>query len=209
MKKILAVQITILVILAGGLTGLMFNTNIYEDVQSSIVEVLCLSCIKLQKKTTVDYTFDTANGKPHPDFILENLSKGPIFLHYSKDACPACDEILPTIQNFFNATFQKEQQFYKQIKIKNTTVNYIYIYIDNSSIPENMRNSWRYYDKEHVNGFPMFIVITEEYHHSGDIRPYYATIYGAFKDSEQERNDFLMALLKENIGMYNRNRIAK
>ena len=109
MKKMMALQITCLILVSGALGGMLVYTNVYERVQLGIVEVLCLSCLKLDPKTLVEFTFETANGKPNPEFVLDNLSKGPVFLAFRSDVCDACDIMEPIIQDIFSVHFEKEE----------------------------------------------------------------------------------------------------
>ena len=51
MKKIFSIQIVTLLIFSGGLGGMLFFTDVYDEVYSGIVSVLCLSCLKLEPKT--------------------------------------------------------------------------------------------------------------------------------------------------------------
>ena len=107
MKKIFAIQIIALLLISSALGSMFFFTDIYDDVHSDIVSVLCLSCLKLKPKTKVDFTekdfiFETANGKPPPYFVIDNLTRGPVFLHYSEDACYGCDIMYPVIKGMRN-----------------------------------------------------------------------------------------------------------
>ena len=65
------IQISLLLLISGSLSFMIVETDIYDRVQSGIVEVLCLSCLKLEPKTELDFIFDTSDGQPHPDFILK------------------------------------------------------------------------------------------------------------------------------------------
>lgn len=205
MNKFFMVQITVFTLIAASLGGMFVYTDIYEEVESGVVSVLCLSCIKLRPKTSLDYTFNTANGDNHPSFVVENLSYGPVVLHYSGASCSGCEEMFPTFQDYFDLNIGKEEKFYQRFKIHNQTVTYIYIYLDNHSIPKKQLNSKDIYDKEKLEAIPMFTFITKEYHHSGEIKPYYATIYGEFKENKNERLRFLDNIIKENIKTYKRN----
>ena len=84
MKKSFIFQIIALFIVSGLLLGTLFASNAYEETRARIVEVLCLSCIKLEPKTIQEFTFYTVNNASHPYFVTENLTKGPVFLHYSE-----------------------------------------------------------------------------------------------------------------------------
>lgn len=199
------VQIIVFLLLTTSLGAMFFYTDVYQEVESGVVSVLCLSCIKLQPRTTYEYTFITATGQNHPDFVIKNLSFGPVLLHYSKDACPACDEMLPSFQKYFDIDFKKDEKIFQRFEIHNTTITYIYIYISNMSISETLRDSYKTYDKDNIGGLPMFTFITKEYHHGGEIKPFYTSIYATFEETESERLKFIDNMLKENIEIYNRN----
>ena len=208
MRKMLVLQISALLVSSGLFVGMLAFTDVYGGVQTSIVETLCLSCIKLKSKTSVDFTFETVNGAPHPDFVLDNLTKGPVFLHYSEKACVACDVMYPVIKQFLHVEFEKDKSYYNLTSFENSTVAYIYVYLDDSSTPRDWIDSFKIYDKEHITGLPMFTIVTIEYEHGGDIKPYYATLSGAFLDTDEERIDFLTQLMQESFGMYTQNRVA-
>jgi len=204
MNKMIVLQISALIIVSGSLGGLLVFTDVYEEVHSGIVSVLCLSCLKLEPKTKTDFTFETAYGEPHPDFVLDNLTKGVVFLHYSEDACPGCDIMYPVIQNLFNITFGKEDMVYKVFSFEDLDVAYFYTNIDHAS--EEMENSFPIYDKDHISGLPMFAIITLGYN-KDIIRPYYTTVYGTLGlDSDKDRISLLTELMQESIDIYNQNR---
>ncbi len=203
MKKMIVIQISALLLISGGLGGMFLFTDVYEEVQSNIVLVLCLSCMKLEVNTIKEFTFETANDEPHPDFVLDNLTKGPVFLHYSEKACPGCDIMYPIIKQFFNVEFEKNEMFYEMVNYENSSVSYIYTNIDYSS--EEMRDSLSIYDKDHVHGLPMFSVVTLGYDR-GTIRPYYTSVYGTLGfDNDEERISLLTELMQESIDMYDQN----
>lgn len=206
-RGLLAVQLTLIALVAGSLGFMFVSTGVYEEVRDGTVKVLCMSCIKLDYRTSggLDYTFKTANGGPHPGFVLENLRDGPVFLHFSESSCPGCDTMLPPLQDFFDADFEKEEFFSKRLELGGREVTYIYIYRSNPEIPERFRESWKIYDKDQVSGFPMFTLVTRGYHHSGEVRPFYTTIYGVFGDTDPGRVDFLENILSESLEIYDRN----
>ncbi len=203
MKKMLVLQIGVLVVISGSLGGLFMFTDAYNEVQSRIVTVLCLSCIKLQPNTVQEFTFTTANNASHPGFVLENLSKGPVFIEFSEDVCEACDTMHPTIEQLFNVSFEKTQMFYQTVQFNNANVTFIFISIDHT-IPE-MRAAQFIYDKDHINGLPMFSVVTLGYD-NGFVKPYYTTVYGTLKlDTNNERINFLTEIIHDGIEIYNEN----
>ena len=203
MKKMIVIQISALLLISGGVGGMLLFTDVYEEVQSNIVLILCLSCLKLEVSTIKEFTFETANNEPHPDFVLDNLTDGPVFLHYSEKACPGCDIMYPIIKQFFNVEFEKNEMFYEMVNYENSNVSYIYTNIDYSS--EEMRDSLLIYDKDHVHGLPMFSVVTLGYDR-GIVRPHYTSVYGTLGfDNDKERITLLTELMQESIDMYNQN----
>jgi len=202
MKKFFVAQVAVIIIFAGGLSGMFLFTDIYENVQSRIVNVLCLSCLKLQPKTSIDFVFDTANGEAHPEFVIENLTIGPVFLHFSEDVCHGCEVMHPVIENFFNISFEKTEYVYEIKNIQGTSVVYFYINIDH--ITPELRNSLYIYDKDNVKGLPMFSLISLGYD-KGIVKPYYTSIYGTLKDTDQERLDVISSILQEGIEIYEQN----
>ena len=201
------ISISMILVFSIFLTGMFVYTDGYEDIQGSIVEVLCLSCLKLDPvlPTQLSYSFETANNEPHPDFVLNNLTSGIVFLHYSKDACSGCDIILPTIQELFSVEYGKEDMFQQQRTFGENTVHYYYINTDHTT--DEKEQSFQIYDKDYVEGLPMVTIVTLYYDH-GTIKPYYTSIYGTFGakyDTHQKRYDYLTNIISESIGLWEEN----
>jgi hypothetical protein len=206
MKKFFALQVCALVLVSSALGGMFAFTPIYDEVRSGIVLVLCLSCLKLEPKTVTDFTFNTAENRPHPGFVLENLSHGVVFLHYSGDSCLGCDVMYPVIKDLFSIEFGKQDMFHTRVAFNNSWVGYIYVNIHHT-IAE-LRDSQVIYDKDHIGGIPMFTIVTLGYD-NGNVRPKYTTLYGTLAtngcDTDAERLVFLQQLIRESIQMYNEN----
>ena len=209
MEKLVVVQIAVLIVISGSLGGMFVYTDIYEDVQSKIVETICLSCAKLDTNLPVRFTFETANGKDHPDFIVDILkNKGPILIQYGEKACAACDDMINNIiKPYFNLEFDKTITFNTEVNAHNLSFVYIYIYIDNPSTPQERLDSFDIYDIEHLQGFPMFTIITIEYDHSGEIKPFFTSLYGKFEpnDNYEKMTETFTNLLKNSEELWNRN----
>ena len=204
MKKLFVLQISAFVLISGALGGMLVYTDVYDEVQSRIVEVLCLSCIKLDPKTHLDFTFETANGQPHSDFVLDNLTKGPVFLAFREDVCAACDIMEPIIQEIFSVEYEKEDAVYKTVPFDNADVTFIHINIDHVS--KEKRDSLFIYDKDHIKGVPMFTIITLGYD-PDFIKPYYTTAYGTLGlDEDGDRKELLTNIILDAIELYNENR---
>lgn len=204
MRKFLALQIIALVVISGALGGMLYASNVFEEVRSRIVLVLCLSCIKLEPKTVRNFTFATDNNAPHPEFILENLTKGPIFLHYSEDVCLGCEVMFPIVKSLFHVEFAKQDMFWRTIVMNSTNVTYIYVNLDHTT--DTLENTFPLYDKDDIGGLPMFVFMTLGYDH-GFVKPYYTTVYGTLNvPTDADRTALLTELLHESIELYHQNK---
>jgi len=204
MRKMLTVQITLLIVFSAAFGGIVFFTDVYDQVYTRIVSVTCLSCIKLDPKTSSEFVFKTANGEPHPDFVLENLSKGPVFIAYRKDVCTYCDEMEPLIMDILNISFEKEDVFYKTINFEGYNITFIHINRDHAS--KILADSLYIYEKRGISGVPMFTFITINYDHDGTVKPYYITLNGKLGlKNDEERKNYLTKILEESISLYRDN----
>jgi len=183
MEKFVVLQIAVFLVITGSLGYMFVYTDIYDDVQSKIVETICLSCAKLDTNLPIDFTFKTANGKDHPEFVKDILkNKGPILIQYGEKACVACEDMIyNVIQPYFEIEFDKTITQDFDLDIHGLNFTYVYIYIDDPATPQEKIDSYDVYDSEYIRGFPMFTVITIQYDHSGKIKPYYASLYGKFE----------------------------
>jgi len=203
-KKILVVQITLFVVFAGGFGSMILFTDSYDQVFNRIVSVTCLSCLKLDPKTSSEFIFETANGKLHPDFVLDNLTKGPVFLAYRKDVCTYCDEMEPLLMDIFNISFEKEDVFSKTLDFNGNDITFIHVNRDHSS--KALRDSLHVYDKDNINGVPMFTIVTINYDHDGIVKPYYSTLYSKLGlTNDEDIKDFLSEIIEDSITLYNDN----
>ena len=204
MKKQTLLQITALLLVSGFLIGMFVTANVYEETKARIVDVLCLSCIKLEPKTIQEFTFVTANNAPHPSFVTENLTKGIVFLHYSEDVCAGCEVMFPIVKQLFNIEFEKQDMFSETIVYGHANITYIYVNFDHTI--DVLEDSFPVYDKDDIEGLPMFTIVTLGYDH-GVIRPYYTSLYGTLNvPTDEERASLLRELLTESIEMYEQNK---
>lgn len=204
MKKQAVLQMTTLFLVSGLLIGMFVASNAYEQTKARIVDVLCLSCIKLEPKTIQEFTFETTNNDPHPSFVTENLTKGLVFLHYTEDVCAACEIMFPIIKQLFNIKFEKQDMFSETITYDRANITFIYVNLDHSI--DVLENSFTLYDKDDIGGLPMFTIVTLGYDH-GTVRPYYTTLYGTLNvPTDEDRTSLLKELLTESIEMYNQNK---
>jgi len=199
MKKFKAIQIAAIILFASLLGGMIVGTDVYGEVERQITRVLCLSCAKLNYRTTVEFQFETVDDMNHPDFVLENLTKGVVFLHYSADACKGCDEIFPIVKDFFNVEYGKNDMFYSMTDFEGSDIPYIYNNVDHTT--REMQDSYNVYDLDGQGARPMIVIVTLSYNR-GPIQPHFASIYGTFGDNDEERVEFLNQVLQESISKY-------
>jgi hypothetical protein len=208
-KMLLAVQVGLILLISGVLGGMLYYTDIYDDVESGIVRVLCLSCIKLKPITSRDFTFDTANGRDHPDFVIDTLkNKGPILILYSEPGCTGCNKIIDEVMDpYFHINFtDKSESFETEVTIENISFYFYYIYIDVDAPKTEKTESFWIYDKDHISGLPMSTIITIEYSHGGDIKPYYSSLYSSdFEPTAKKKYEVFVELLKFSNELYDRN----
>lgn len=204
MKKQIVLQLTTLFLVSGLLIGVFITANVYEETKNRIVDILCLSCIKLEPKTIKEFTFVTVNNAPHPSYVTENLTKGIVFLHYSEDVCAGCEIMFPIIKQLFNIEFEKQDMFLKTLAYNDANITYIYVNLDHTL--DVFADSFPVYDKDDIRGLPMFIIVTLGYDH-GIVRPYYTALYGTLNvPTDEERASLLRELLTESIALYEQNK---
>ena len=202
-KKHFYAQLTVFILISGAFSGMLLGTDVYSEVHDGIVEVLCLSCLKLDPKTSNTFIFDTVDDMNHPSYVLDNLSSGIVFLHYSEDACPGCDIMLPVVQNLFSLSFEKKDQISTSLNYKNQKISYFYTNIDHST--EERSESFKIYDAQDVKGMPMFTIVTLGYY-SGIIKPTYVTIYGTLGvDTDEKRAEIIDEIIDDAFTLWNEN----
>lgn len=198
-------QITLFIIVSAAFTGMLVGTDVYSEVQDGIVEVLCLSCLKLDPKTTKEFTFDTANNASHPDYVINNLSSGIVFLHYSEDACPGCDIMYPIIKDVLGVEFDKEGVHSTQITYETGNISYFYTNLDSKNATPALTDPFETYDIQDVNGLPMFTIISLGYD-SGVIKPKFVTLYGTLGlDTDQKRFTMIESVVDDAFTLWNEN----
>ena len=204
MKKIAVIQVSLLILISGVGVGMLVYTDVYEDIQDTIVSTLCLSCIKLDPVSRLDFVFETANGKNHPEFVLENLTTGPLFIEYRTDVCLACDQMAPIVKDIFGLSFEKEDTLYKEVDYNGSTIHFYHINLDHAS--QIQKDSFPIYDKDDIQGVPMFVLITVKYHR-GIIEPCYTAAYGTVgQKTDEGRRELLTDMIDDGLDLYEQNK---
>lgn len=195
-KKMVAQALAVLVF-AGAGTGLLLTTDVYEDIYETIVATTCYSCIKMDPLPNLEYSFETANGEPHPSFILQNLTTAPIFLGYRLDVCAACDIMDPIIQDVFDVSFAMDELAYELVEFHGSSIHFYHINLDHSAGA--FKDSFTTYGGM---GVPLFVVVTLD-NNNGTIEPTYAIAEGTLGlPTEEGRKLFLELMVHGAITQY-------
>jgi hypothetical protein len=190
-------QVLAVLVLASTGTGLLLTTDIYEDIYETIVATTCYSCIKMDPLPNLQFTFETANGDPHPNFILENLTMGPVFLGYRLDVCAACDIMDPLVQDVFGVTFEMDELFYESVDFDGSTVHFFHINLDHATGA--FKDSFSVYGSK---GVPLFVIISLD-NNSGIIEPAYAIAEATLGlPTNEGRKIFLQTMVEEALIRY-------
>lgn len=201
MRRKIAIAISIVSMLS--ISCILAYTDVYNDVKEKIVSVLCLSCIKMDPNTMLKFEFETVKGEMFPSFILENLSRGPVFLHFRVDVCTACDEMDPVIGKIFDVDDINRPFLIKIKEFSGVEVTLIHVNLDHI---HNFRDIYKTFDIKKQNGVPMYVIITLGYDR-GTVKPCYATGYGFLgKKSPKEAGETLFKLIEDSVDLYKRNR---
>jgi len=202
MKKIFVVKIALIILIAAG-TGNLVYYGTYDEIHGTIVSTLCLSCIKLDPVSRLDYVFETANGAEHPKFVLENLTTGILFIEYRSDVCKACDDMAPIIKDIFDLSFEKEDTLYERLNYNGSIINFFHINLDHATTIQ--IESFEMYDKDQRGGVPMFVVMTVNYDR-GTIKPCFTAAYGTLGlDTDEERRNFVTNMIDDGLNLYELN----
>jgi hypothetical protein len=194
-------------VIAVGIGDMIVEHDTWELVHGTIVSTLCLSCIKLDPVSRLEFVFETGTGEDHPEFVLENLTSGIIFIEYRSDVCKACDDMAPIIKEIFNLKFEKEDTLYERVNYQShheeAVVNFYHINLDHAN--QIQKNSFNIYDYNQVKGVPMFVVITVKYDR-GTIRPCFTNAYGTLgKETYEERKEMVEGLIEDGLNLYEQN----
>lgn len=203
MKKMTIAKVVVVALITIGIGDMIFEYNTWDLINGTIVSTLCLSCIKLDPVSTLEFVFETGNGEEHPEFVLENLTTGILFIEYRSDVCKACDDMAPIIKEIFHLKFEKEDIIYERLDYKDSIVNFYHLNLDHTT--QIQKDSFYIYDKDQVKGVPMFVVITVKYDR-GIIKPCYCNAYGTLgKESYDERKEMVENMIEDGLKLYEQN----
>ena len=189
--------VSIIIIMGLLIGGVLGGAYLYVKNSSSAT---CLGCLGLNPFTEMKFTFKTANGADHPDFVLEKLGDKPLFIEYTQpdELCSSCKKMRPKVEDL--------------IKNYDDEIDFIIIDVSNpSSSNYNYRDSFHVYDVENIHGgnfaTPTFVIITLGYD-DGIVKPYFATGYGLIGENADEGKYMLSDTLDDALRIYDQNKNA-
>ena len=204
MNKILILQISLSVILAGAFSGLVVYTDVYQEIKSTIVETVCLSCIKMDPVTKIVFTFDTYDDRMHPDFVKDDLETGLVFLDFRSPVCLACNKMEPILKDVLNIEFEPQPNYHTIADYNDMNISFYHI---NRTVwsEDVYGESFFTYDVDNRRSVPMFVIITLG-DNNGIIQPYFMTAYGELGlsgKSGAQKEFFKSKMIEPAVDYYN------
>ena len=183
------VQLTVFLILIVSTIGMIAFTDVYSGIKSSIVDKTCLSCIGMDPVTSK--IFDPL--EQNSEFVIENLSKGPVFIAYRDIVCSSCDDLEPKIKEILDVEFGEKETYFDIINYSGSPICFLHINLGVENEGP-LYDSFYLYDKDKRNVVPMMVMITLG--KEGDsVKPHYLTAYGD-KPKDFIVNDIIIPAIK-------------
>jgi hypothetical protein len=110
----------------------------------------------------------------------------------------------PVLHDVFGVSYDIKDPFYATVLFGETNVTFIHINLDHAD--EEKKASFGIYDKDNINGVPMFTIVTLGYH-PAFVKPYYATGYGFLgAGSPEAAHDVLLDMIDDASLTYQQNK---
>lgn len=177
----------------------------------------CLGCLGLYPNVELEFTFDTVEDQPHPDFVLSSLeTEGPVFIEFTQndENCPPCARMRPHIEDL-EEEYGDSVVFYIINVNENENKKFFRNDVEVESLTDNEEKEYYHvYDLKNIAdgrvATPTFIVITLDEDESGNIRESFSVGYGEFKDEDAKKTkeelaealDYSLALHHHYLEMY-------
>ncbi len=190
--------------------------GMYSTLQE-LMETPCLGCLGLYPSFEIEFTFETVDGKAHPDWVIDALDDGPVFIEFTQndEVCKPCARMRPKVE-----ALEREYSDTVTFIIINTwEKEFREIYKGDENIKpitkEEILAAYQSYDVENYGGddgwaTPTFVIVTLEKDDDGKIKPYFGTGYGEFKDNDAQKTknelenilDFALKRHHHNVDLY-------
>ncbi len=135
----------------------------------TISEVTCLACLGLNPYNDLEYSFETVNGAPHPDWVTEPLEDKVVLIDFTQrtgTGCAGCDEMAPVISEL-----EREYE---------GDVEFIIVYMFENDERE---DAYGIYSGGKI-GVPTFIIVTLDEDSDGTVKPYFGKMSSVVAKSE-------------------------
>lgn len=208
-KQFLSIILVVGFLIIGSTAGLYL-------VLKELMGAPCLGCLGLYPNVDLEFGFDTVENREHPDFILEALKDGPVFIEFTQndENCPPCARMRPYIEDL-EEDYNENVVFYIiNINEKEITKMFKNDKDINSISDSEAHEIFKVYDRGNIVGggmaTPTFIILTYDQDENGNIRPSFAVAYGEFVEESakktderlQESLDYSLALHHHYLEMY-------
>jgi len=166
-----------IVALAAMVCGIAIGGYSYNE---QISEVTCLACLGLNPFSELDYSFETVNGAPHPDWVTGPLRNKVVLIDFTQETgtgCPGCDEMAPVISEL--------KREYDE------SVEFIIIYMNTDDARKGV---YDIYVDDDIRA-PTFVFVTLNEDDSGVVKPYFGEMGGAKPKGEmRDQLDAVIAM---------------
>jgi len=145
-----------IVALAAMVMGISLGGYSYNE---TISEVTCLACLGLNPYNELEYSFETVNGAPHPDWVTEPLGDKVVLIDFTQrkgTGCAGCDEMAPVISEL-------EREYEEEVE-------FIIVYMFENDERE---DTYGIYSDGKIIGVPTFIIVTLDEDDDGTVKPYF------------------------------------
>ena len=174
------------------------SAGMYTSLQKAM-ETPCLGCLGLYPRFEIEFTFDTVDDRPHPQWILDALDDGPVFIEFTQNDinCPPCKDMRPKIAELEDEYSDKVTFFIINVNENENTKTFQGKEFVIPVTDDEETDVFITYDIENIGKggpvTPTYIIMTLENDKFGNVRPYFAVGYGKFKDNNEEKTKVELA----------------
>lgn len=177
-------------------------------VLEDLMEAPCLGCLGLYPDIELEFTFDTLEGREHPDYVLDALKdKGPVFIEFTQndENCPPCARMRPYVEDLEDE--YKDSIYFVIININEHEMATYFQDEHEVKSSHADEDSYHVYDLELIAGgriaTPTFIIVTINEDENGEVKPSFTVGYGEFIDEDAKKTrDALADALDYSKTMY-------
>lgn len=151
----------------------------------------CLGCLGLYPNVQLEFTFETVDGKAHPDFVIDALKNdGPVLIEYTRAevVCPPCGRMDPHVEELVRE--YREEVVFFIINDSDNEMKTVFKEKEETKAADSVIQTFYTYDIDNFGtggiATPTYVIITLG-NENGIIRPYFAVGYGEFVEEDAEK----------------------